>query len=98
MTLLRLLTILLGSLTGSPALLNLFQSSDTSICSTMAFPPLGNSDHVLVSVSTDFLSNSKQDALFHRVAYDYSCADLRYVPWENIFKFSASAAAKEFCE
>ena len=27
----------------SPALLDLFLSSDTSICSTMAFPPLGNS-------------------------------------------------------
>ena len=29
-------------------------SSDASICSTMAFPPLGNSDHVVVSVSIDF--------------------------------------------
>ena len=27
---------------------------DASICSTMAFPPLGNSDHAVVSVSTDF--------------------------------------------
>ena len=34
----------------SPALLNLFISADASICSTMAFPPLGNSDHVVVSV------------------------------------------------
>ena len=34
----------------SPALLDLFLSSDTSICSTMAFHPLGNSDHVFVSV------------------------------------------------
>ena len=32
----------------SPALLNFFLSSDTSISSTMAFPPLGNSDHVAV--------------------------------------------------
>ena len=31
----------------SPALLDLFLSSDASICSTVAFPPLGNSDHVL---------------------------------------------------
>ena len=37
----------------SPALLDLFFSSGTSICSTMAFPPLGNSDHI-VSVSIDF--------------------------------------------
>ena len=39
------------------------------------------------------------------MAYDYSRADwdglrdhLRDVPWENIFKLSASAAASEFCE
>ena len=31
----------------SPALLDLFLSSDASICSTKASPPLGNSDHVL---------------------------------------------------
>ena len=83
----------------SPALLDLFLSSDA-----MAFPPLGNSDHV-VSVSIDFPINSKQDSPFHRVAYDYSRADwdglrdhLRDVPWENIFKFGASTAASEFCE
>ena len=74
----------------SPALLDLFISSDASICSTVAFPPLGNSDHAVVSVSIDFPKNSKQDIPFHRVAYDYSCADwdvlcdhLRDVPWED---------------
>ena len=89
----------------SPALLDLFISSDASICSTMAFPPLGNSDHVVVSVSIDFPTNSQRDAPFHRIAYDYSRADwdslcdhLRDVPWEDIFKLSASAAASEFCE
>ena len=34
----------------SPALLYLFIYSDAIICSTMAFSPLGNSDHVVVSV------------------------------------------------
>ena len=43
----------------SPALLDLFISSGTSICSTMAFPPLGNSDNVVVSVSIDFPTDSK---------------------------------------
>ena len=38
----------------SPALLELFISSDTSICSTMTFTPLGNSNHAVVSVSTDY--------------------------------------------
>ena len=59
----------------SPALLGLFLSSDASICSTMAFAPLGNSDHVVVSVSIDFPTNSQQDAPFHCIAYDYSHAD-----------------------
>ena len=88
----------------SPALLDLFLSSDASISSTMAFPPLGNSDHVAVSVAIDFPTNSQQDAPFHRIAYDYSRADwdglrdhLRDVPWEDIFKLGASAAASEFC-
>ena len=54
----------------SPALLDLFISSDTSICSTMAFLPLQNSDHVVVSVSIDFPSNSKQEAKFHHIAYE----------------------------
>ena len=56
----------------SSALLDVFLSSDASICSIMAFPPLGNSDHVVVSVSVDFPANSQQDAPFHRIAYDYS--------------------------
>ena len=89
----------------SPALLDLFISSDASICSTMAFPPLRNSDHALVSVSIDFPTNSQQDAPFHRIAYDYSHADwdglrdhLRDVQWEDIFKHGVSAAASEFCD
>ena len=71
----------------------------------MAFPQLGNSDHVVVSVSIDFPIHCKQNAPFHRVTYDYSRADcdglryhLRYVPWEDIFKLSDSAAASEFHE
>ena len=59
----------------SPALLNLFISSDASICSTRASPTLKNYDHVFGSVSNDFPSNSQQDASFHCVAYDYSHAD-----------------------
>ena len=55
--------------------MDLFISSERSSCSTMAFPPLGNSDHVVVTVSLDFPSNSEQDALFHCIAYDCSCAD-----------------------
>ena len=68
-------TLFLDGDSHSPALLDLFISSDTSICSTVVFPPLGNSDHVVVSVSTDFSSNSQQDAPFYHIAYAYSCAD-----------------------
>ena len=59
----------------SPALLDLSLSSHASSCSAMAFPLLGNSDHVVVSVSIDFPSKSQRDAPFHRIAYDYSPAD-----------------------
>ena len=41
----------------------------------MAFPPLGNSDHFVFSVSIDFPSYSQGDVLFHHIAYGYSCAD-----------------------
>ena len=75
----------------SPTLFYFFLSSDTSICSTIAFTPLGNSDHVVVSVSIDFPSNSQQDASFHHIAYDYFHADwdglcdhLRDVPWISL--------------
>ena len=53
----------------------------------------------------DFRSYSQWDALFHRIAYDYSRADwdglrdhLWNVPREDVFKLSASAAASEFFE
>ena len=71
----------------------------------MAFPPLGNFDHVVVSVSIDFPSNSQRDASLHRIVYDYSRADwdglhdhLRDVPWQHIFKLGASVAPSAFCE
>ena len=88
----------------SPTLLDFFLSFDTSICSTMVFHPLRNSDYVVVSVSIDFPISSKYDALFHCMAYNYSLADwdglcdhLRDLPWEDIFKLSASATT-EFWE
>ena len=97
-TLCRWLPFLLGSQTDSdsPAVWDLFISSDASICSVMAFPPSGNSAYVFVSVSIDFPSNSQRDATFHCISYDYSHAD-----WDglrdHIFKLSAFAAASKFC-
>ena len=87
----------------SPALLDFFLSSDTSICSVMASRPLENSDHVVISVSIDFLTNSQRDAPFYHKAYDYFCAEwygfrdnLRDGPWED-FNLGASTASSEFC-
>ena len=108
MTLLRWLTFILGFQTVILIVL-LFWTSFFLLMlvffSTLAFPPLGNSDPVVVSVSIDFPTNSQQDTLFHCIAYDYSHADwvglhdhLRDVPWDDIFKLGASAAASEFCE
>ena len=79
----------------SPALLDLFISSDTSICSTMTFPLLGDSDHVVVSVSID-------PVLLHSL-WLFLCW-LGWCLWSfdrcfigGIFKLGASAAASEFC-
>ena len=47
----------------SLVLLGLCISFDASICSKMAFSALRNSDHVVVSVSSDFQSNLK--GMFH---------------------------------
>ena len=89
----------------SATLLDLSISSDTSVCSTAAFPTLGNSYHVVVSVFIDFLSNCKRDAHFRLTAYDYFRADwddlrdhLRDVALEDISKLGACATGAEFCE
>ena len=81
--LIKWLIFLLRSLTVtlSPTLLDLFLSSDAGICSTMAFPQLGNSNHVVASVSIDFLSNSKRDALFHCIVFDNSVMTKLVLIW-----------------
>ena len=58
--------------------LDLFLLSGASI-SSMGFPQLGNSEHIIVSMSIDFPSSSKGNAPFHCIAYDYPCAD-----WDTI--------------
>ena len=81
-------------------LLDLFISSYTSVCFTMASPPSCG------CLSVHQLSvKLKMGSPILFIAYDFSSADsdglhdhLRDVPWENIFKLSASAAASDFCE
>ena len=74
----------------------------------ISFPSIGNvvvSNHVVVLVSTDFISNSKRNDSFHRSACDCSRVywdglldNLTDVTWEDIFKLGASVAAAEFCK
>ena len=58
----------------------------------MAFPSLGNSDHVVVSLSIDFMT------ILLLIGTVGLCDHLRDVPWEDIFKLGASTAISEFCE
>ena len=44
----------------SLALFDIFLSSDPSICFAMAFPPLRNSDHVVVSFPLTFCQTEKE--------------------------------------
>ena len=91
----------------SPAVLDLFISPDPSISSVLPLPALGNSDHAVVLVSINFLSNSKGDALSRSTDNDHSRPDwidllyhLRNVPSEGMFEIDASpsAAVTDFCE
>ena len=68
MILLKWLTFLLGSLTVTLTIFGF-------LTVTHGLVRLGNSDHVVVSVSIDFPSNSKWDALFYHINYGYSHAD-----------------------
>ena len=48
-----------------PALSDLFISANSRICSTIALPLLGNFDHIVVSVSMDFPTNSQWEPRFN---------------------------------
>ena len=65
-------------------------------------PSLGNSDHVVFSVSIDFLWNSQWDTLFHSITYNYLGAgwDVFVIIWDVPCKerLCASAAASEFSQ
>ena len=71
------LTFLLGSLIVTPqsgSFRFLSFSWHTSNCLIVAFPPLRNSDHVIVWVSIEFPSNSKVDVPYPCPVYVYSDA------------------------
>ena len=73
------------------------------ICSTVTFPSIGRF-WSYCGLSFHLLSlNSKEDVIFHCIAYDYFCADwdgpydyLSNIPWVCIFKLDASAVVTKF--
>ena len=97
MTLLRWLTFLFRSLSVT------FTALLFWISFFLDSPPLRNSDHVVVSISTDFSSNTKQDfpASSHSL-WLFSFRLGRSLWWFEIFSLwrylSSAAAATEFCE
>ena len=104
MTLLRWLTFLLGSQT---VILIALLIWIYFFLLTLVFVLQWLSLHleILIMLLSQFPTDSEWDAPFHHIAYDYSGADwdglrdhLIDVPWEDVFKIGASAAASEFCE
>ena len=102
MTLLRWLTFLLGSLTVTITAL-LFWIYLFLL--TLVFVLQWFSLHweILIMLLSQFQKG--MDASFYCIAHDYYRADwdgirdhLRDDPWDDVFKFSASAAASKFCE
>ena len=76
MTLLRWLTFMLGFLTVAltALLFWIYLFLPTLVFVLQWLPSFGEFYHVVFSVSIDFPSNSKRDALFNRIAYDNSRA------------------------
>ena len=61
-----------------PSLLDLFLTSVPEFCTPTRLPPLGSSDHCVVSVSIDMPSKCSSEVHFHRTSYCYAQAD-----WDN---------------
>ena len=86
----------------SPTLLDLFLSSEASICSVVAFPPLETLIMLTFLLLTiDFSAKSKVNVPFYCTAYGNFRGDwdhLGDVPCEDIFKLSACTVGAGFCE
>ena len=77
----------------SPILLDLFISSDASICSTMAFPPLGNSDHVVVNfvsgVRLELMYISLISAQASFISMVFSCLCCCHSSYKSLSSFAS---------
>ena len=88
-----------------PYLLDTFRCSNPDSCTVASRPPLGKSDHMVVSVDVQFVAKSTNEHPRHHTVYSYSKADwdglrdhLRDVSWRDIFKHDATYAAKVITE
>ena len=68
-------------------------------------PPLGTSDHMVVSIDVKFVVKSTNGHPYHRTVYSYNKAEwgrlrdhLRGASWLDIFKHGATYAAKQTTE
>lgn len=86
----------------APSLLDLCLVSDPSICTASSEAPLGNSDHVVISVSVSLNSAPLAESPTHRTSYKYEQGDwnsfrdlLRDAPWSHVFSLPANKCASE---
>ena len=63
------------SVSQRPSFLDLFLTSSLDSCSMRPMPALGNSDHCVVAVTIDFVTQNVKDAPFHRKVHDYTRSD-----------------------
>ena len=80
-----------------PYLIDLFLCSNPDSCTVAFHPPLGKSDHMVVSVDVKFVVKSTNEYPYHRTVYSGGKADWeglwdhpRDVPWLDIFKHDAT--------
>ena len=59
-----------------PYLLDLFLCSNPDSCTVASHPPLGKSDHIVVSVDVKFVVKSTNEHSYNRTVYSYSKVDL----------------------
>ena len=86
----------------SPSLLDLFLTSNPTICQTSSSSALGKSDHVVVNILVNLNTKAAQESPFHRTLYSYDRGDwdsfrdfLRDAPWSDVFKLDGEKCAEE---
>ena len=86
----------------SPSLIDLFLTSNPTICQTSSSSALGKSDHVVVNIQINLCTKAAQESPYHRTVYSYDRGDwdsfrdfLRDVPWPEVFKLDGEKCAVE---